>query len=316
MRCRICDNQDGNTKWLAREMMLGLRTTFPYFECGGCGCVQIESIPEDLAPFYPPGYYSYSSPDRSSRSAPIRALKKARDSAIVLDQPPVGRALARLFPNRDLLPLRGLGLARTSRILDVGSGSGRVLHALADAGFTSLAGIDPHLPPEVVSSKRIRLARISLFECTGAYDLVMFHHSFEHMAEPERVLAQVATLLDPAGQCLLRLPTASSYAWRHYRTDWVQLDAPRHFFLHTIRSLELLTQNAGFAIVSLKSFSSGFQFWGSEQYRMDIPLMSDRSVAKGASPFTRNELRAFERRARECDRRGEGDEIVVVLRRR
>ena len=316
LECRICSNQAGNRPWMAYEMMLGTRTPFRYFECASCGCLQIETIPADLDRYYPGDYYSFDEPP-SSRGTGIGArLKSWRDGAELRGAPWIGRLLAWRQPNRELAALRGLGLKPGARILDVGAGRGRMLRMFGDLGFRSLAGIDTHLPSAKIVHPGFSLFRKSIFECEEEYDLVMFSHSFEHMEDPQRVLAQTRKLLDPSGACFLRIPTSSSFAWRHYRTDWVQLDAPRHFYLHSTASLERVVRAAGFRIESLRCDSSALQFWGSEQYRSGIPLFSEQSYAKNpaASMFNRADLRAFHRRARELDRRGEGDEIVVILR--
>src|SRR5256885_2327700 len=80
-------------------------------------------------------------------------------------------------------------------------------------------------------------APVAASELDGSWNMVMFNHSFEHLPEPVQVLRRVARLLSPDGVCVIRIPVAGSYAWRRYREDWVQLDAPRHLFLHTTASL-------------------------------------------------------------------------------
>ena len=41
-------------------MMFGTRERFAYFECSACGCLQIETVPADMARHYPDNYYSFS----------------------------------------------------------------------------------------------------------------------------------------------------------------------------------------------------------------------------------------------------------------
>src|SRR5690606_13809129 len=114
----------------------------------------------------------------------------------------------------------------------------------------------------------------------------------------------------------IRVPVADSWAWRHYGTDWVQLDAPRHLFLHTRRSLDLLAADAGLVVERVADDSGAFQFWGSEQYRRDIPLRDPRSYAVNprASDFTAAQIREFRRRAADLNARGEGDQASFYLR--
>jgi SAM-dependent methyltransferase len=214
-----------------------------------------------------------------------------------------------------------MGLTVRSRILDVGCGAGRLLHSLAGIGFQSLLGIDRFLRADragaAPGNPGCRIERLDISEVRGPFDLVMFHHSFEHLDDPEGTLRHVARLLAPGGWCLIRTPTPSSFAWREYGTDWVQLDAPRHLCLASVAGAARLADRAGFRLLEVRDDSTAFQFWGSEQYRRGIPLESERSYAKhpDASPFSRREIRAFEARARELNRRRDGDQVALYLRR-
>jgi hypothetical protein len=69
---------------------------------------------------------------------------------------------------------------------------------------------------------------------------------------------------------------------------WVQLDAPRHFFLHSANSLGLLAGKVGMAVTETVYDSDELQFVGSEQYLKGIPLRSENSyvVNPSRSHFT------------------------------
>jgi hypothetical protein len=146
----------------------------------------------------------------------------------------------------------------------------------------------------------------------------MFHHSFEHIADQKGTLDAVVRLLAPGGVCLIRVPVASSYAWEHYGVDWVQLDAPRHFFLHTEESLRRLAGDVGLEIAKVIYDSNAFQFLGSELYRRGIPLSSTApsDVHARAEAFTRDELAAFGRRASDLNAEGRGDQAAFYMRKR
>src|SRR5437016_13963293 len=124
------------------------------------------------------------------------------------------------------------------------------------------------------------------------------------LADQVGALRQVSLLLRDGGWCLIRTPTVSSYVWEHYRVDWVQAHAPRHLFLHTKKSITLLAQRAGLRVEKIVYDSTGVQFWGSEQYRADIPLMSPQSyqVNPRQSRFASKQIREFEKRAEELNR--------------
>jgi predicted SAM-dependent methyltransferase len=146
----------------------------------------------------------------------------------------------------------------------------------------------------------------------------MFHHSFEHVADPGPTLDSVRKLLAPGGTCIIRVPTVSSYAWQHYGINWVQLDAPRHFYVHSVKSMKIVAERAEFEVSKLVYDSSAFQFWASEQYSQDIPLFDNRSyaVSRAGSVFSKEQIAAFEKRALELNRAEQGDQAVFYLRKR
>jgi hypothetical protein len=115
---------------------------------------------------------------------------------------------------------------------------------------------------------------------------------------------------------VIRIPTVSSYAWKHYGVNWVQLDAPRHFYLHSLESMRFLVEQAGLKLSEVVYDSTAFQFWASEQYALNIPLYDDRSyaVSPKRSYFTKEQIAAFEKRASELNRTNLGDQAAFYLR--
>jgi SAM-dependent methyltransferase len=202
-------------------------------------------------------------------------------------------------------------------VLDVGCGSGRLLYLLRLAGWTELLGVDAFLPADRRYANGLEIRRATLAQVDGGWDTIMFHHAFEHLPDPQATLQEVAERLAPGGVCLLRLPLADSEAWTRYGVDWVQLDAPRHLFLHTRRSLERLAADAGLAIDAIVHDSYELQFWGSEQYRQDIPLLSEGSYRWGAGAplFSAAQIAAWREESEMLNRAGRGDQAAVYLRR-
>ena len=317
--CKICGNDSGNQQYTAREMMLGLRHTFPYLECSRCGCLQIATIPSDVGAYYPSGYYSFERPSEARLPGPSlrNRLKASRDRYAISRRGLAGRFLFKLFPRTDLLPfLAPLRLPLTSRILDVGSGSGVDLLQLRAAGFKKVLGVDAFIASDIYYESGVRVVKSSIFETTGEWDLIVFNHSYEHMDQPVKILQHCAELLAPGGCCLLHIPTVSSWAWQHYRTNWVQLDAPRHFFLYSVAALEIVASSAGLRVADILYDSTGFQFWGSEQYVRDIPLFSERSYLKQpGAVFSESDILKFEERARVLNASKQGDQAAFYLRR-
>lgn len=314
MQCRICGSEGEHSVYSAKEMMLGLRDEHRYFQCADCGCLQIESIPDNLAAYYPSNYYSYSAPSAANKFK--QTLLKLRDYYAVTGKSLIGHALSLVSANSKLSTLRPVELKQDSRILDVGCGAGLLLNSLKEAGFTQLLGIDPFNADTILYPNGLTIEKRDIFSETGQWDLIMFHHSFEHLVEQQHTLEQARKLLDKNGTVLLRVPTVSSYAWQHYGVNWSQLDAPRHLFLHSVDSIKKLAEQTGFVVSKVQYDSNAFQFWGSEQYELDIALRSERSWSENPanSLFTTEQIKQFEHRARELNALNKGDQAAFYLR--
>jgi len=75
---------------------------------------------------------------------------------------------------------------------------------------------------------------------TKSISIRAYNDRFRPLADRAKVVFGGQNLMEkaakvPGGWCVIRIPTVSSFAWEHYREQWVQLDAPRHFFLHKVR---------------------------------------------------------------------------------
>jgi SAM-dependent methyltransferase len=316
-QCRICGNAHRNGLHVAREMMFGYRDEFEYLECSRCGCLQIVEVPEDLDKYYPEEYISFSRVTTRWSSKALRALRKRRTGYYLAGKKRRTNILSRLvgdvaFP----VYFRAEGLGLDSRILDVGCGSGRFLNFLGAQGFSNLTGIDPFNVSDIFYDNGVRIYKGELSDLDGIFDFILLYHSFEHMPDPLAALKSLNEMLSADGLVSLCVPLVSSFAWREFGTNWVQLDAPRHLFLHSLRSIEHLVEEAGFKIESIEYDSTEFQFWGSEQYVLDIPLTDPRSYSSNPerSVFSEQAIDSFRQRAAELNAARQGDQACVFLR--
>jgi SAM-dependent methyltransferase len=305
--CEFCGGAEWNSH-TAREMMFGLQRAFTYRECRTCGVLRLADAPTDMAAYYPETYYSLQFEVR-----PTGAIRQLFYRAH-LAWP---RLMRNLYPCG--APLAGFAAVRRKKcckVLDVGSGTGELVGALRDVGIDAL-GIDPYIPADVHDHNGVRVRRCDLQmqgASGGAWDIIMFHHSLEHMPDHVEVLRCVKGLLAADGVCLVRMPVAG-WTWRQYRTDWVQLDAPRHLIVHTQESFRLAAHRAGMNVTKVIFDSRDFQFWGSELYRRNIPLFCNGSLRSGRDYFSSWQMASFRRRAKHLNRMRDGDQAVFVLER-
>lgn len=318
-RCAICGNMSDNRTFSVREMMFGFRNLFEYFECARCRCLQIKEIPSDLQKYYPVDYYSYRKRSGKAYNPVNRFISAQRTYYWIGGRNLIGK-LATLGrkkgPPYFIDWIRGLDLKAGSRILDVGSGTGELLIDMSQYGFRDLTGIDPYISEEVTYNSGVRILKKDIHSLSGEFDLIILNGSFEHMPNPIGILNKVYDLLAPGAYAFIRIPLSATYAWRNYGVDWVQIDAPRHLFLHTIESMRILSEKSKLTISSVIFDSYDMQFWGSEQYKHDIPLMDARSllVNPDISIFSKGQIDEFKRKSVELNAINDGDQARFCLR--
>jgi SAM-dependent methyltransferase len=317
--CRACGNDQHNMTYLGREALLGLGDTFDYIECSGCGAIQIAVIPEDLGKYYTGEYYTFRDPPRGWAKG---LLKRARARYAFTGTGLPGRILVARYGRPLIISwlrdwISHTGLTPDHEILDVGCGNAQHFPDLMDVGYCHLTGIDPFVESDFDYGPGTKVLKGDMSRLSGPFDFVMLHHSFEHMPDPRHAMKELFRLVRPGGYVLIRTPVAGSYAWRTYRTNWVQLDPPRHLFVPSVRSLRALAEEVGFAVTDIVFDSDEFQFWGSEQCKRSIPLFDPRSyyVNPRASLFSRKEIREFRTRAEQLNRDRDGDSAAFYLRR-
>ena len=203
--------------------------------------------------------------------------------------------------------------------MDVGCGTGALLFALRDAGFADLTGIDPYVSEEVTSGA-VRILRKTIHHLPGdeRFDLIMANHSLEHVADQSETLSAFREMLAEDGICFIRVPVKTDQIWKTCGVDWVQIDAPRHFFIHTLDSFTTLAKQTGFSVADVVFDSTDFQFWGSEQYRKNIPLLAANSYAvdKRQTLFSRRQIAEFRQKAKELNAINQGDQAAFYLKRK
>ena len=296
--------------------MLGLGDQHDYIECSACGCLQIKKVPENLPSYYPDDdYYSYNKIQTPTGFK--RFLVTKRDLYAATGKGFIGKIIHHFLPHSKIHTLQMTGITPTSRILDIGCGTGHLLHSLQETGFKNLLGIDPFNAEDIHYENSLKIEKKSIHKMQqGEWDLMMFHHSFEHIFDQQTTLEKVFSLLKPNGICLIRVPTVSSWAWQYYGVHWAQLDAPRHLFLHSVKSMRLLAEKVGLQMENVVYDSFAFQFWGSEQYIKGIALSDKTSYAVNPdqSLFSKEDIAAFEKRSMQLNKENQGDQAAFYLR--
>lgn len=290
--------------------MFGLNGEFDYGECEACGSIQIMRVPGNLSDYYPDNYCSFR-PRAPGRRTLRRWFVQQRQEHANGHVNHLGRLLAALFGEpltTGVDWIRISGIRFEDRVLDVGCGSGAMLAGMREKGFRNLTGVDPYMKTET-KVEGFALLRKEMNDLDGVFDVIMLHHSFEHMPHPMEALMDVNRLLAPTGIALVRTPVAGSYAWRTYNAHWFQLDAPRHLFIPSRKGLSILAQRAGFVVETTVFDSTPSQFMISEKYARGIAFSEPDNRR-----FSRREARSYADRARALNASQDGDQAGFLLR--
>jgi SAM-dependent methyltransferase len=287
---------------LVSEGMHGTGETFTYRECGGCGSLQISAIPADLGSYYDPErYYSLNLNERLKnpvlKTWPVRLALRANTGIFLRSGLGRGKQWA-----------RQAGMRPSDHILEIGCGAGEILLRLHLVGFRHLAGADPFIDEDTEVAPGVPVWKRFHSEVEGRYDWVMLHHSFEHIPDPHATLRSCRNVLREGGKVLIRMPIMGQAAWRRYRTNWVQIDPPRHLIIYTPQGFEAIAKAQGFRVDESFYDSTAFQFWGSESVAAGRPFVQGTDGLCSREQYT-----AWTREASELNRRRDGDQGGYIL---
>jgi len=142
------------------------------------------------------------------------------------------------------------------RLLEVGSAFGYTRKAAQDAGWgtagvdlnphaidhaRSLYGMETHVGPLSACLVDGRIARES-------WDVALYQFVLEHVPDPERELCAAAETIAPGGTLALIVPSADAAEIAVFQGRYRSLRAD-HLHVFSCRSLEVILQAAGFAVV-------------------------------------------------------------------
>lgn len=269
-KCRVCNNDQDNDILFSKELVIGTKKIFPYIYCSKCNSLSICDIPTNMD-FYYEQYPYISNFDSGYKDNFLRRIIKLY---ILKNSNKLASFSMKFLDYYDDLMIKSLfpyKISKDSSILDVGSGSGLFLNILRNLGYKNCLGIDPNIKQEINLSNGFKILKKTIEELEGEYDLITFHHSFEHMLNPKQVLEKISQLLKPNGICLLRFPNVDSFSFKKFKEYWEGIHAPFHFFLPSEKGMEILLKGSNLKIIEKRGEQLTELFLHSRNYALGIP---------------------------------------------
>ncbi len=310
MKCPICDNEKNNKNFIVKEMQQGLREEFEYVECSNCGCLYIKNIPKDISKYYDASYSSHNHEKNIKNKIydKFYGMYIANNKIIKFIRGPNAVVTTKFWNS---LSEKGI-MTKNSSILDVGCGDGAFLTILKKGGFKDLTGVDLFID-EKKMFKGVKIFQSSLedFKPGRKYDVIVSNHAFEHMDNQLENLKCFKNLVKDEGIIVIRIPVKSQPIWEKYGVNWYQIDAPRHFFLHTIESFKILCSKTNLVVDDVIFDSYDDCFLSCEKYARDISMRDPEWYTFKLDDETTNK---FVEEIRKLKERKEADQAIFVLK--
>ncbi len=306
IKCNICQCLSDSKRLVCTEMTLGTRDKFEYIYCSNCGSLSILQIPDNLTDYY------LNYPNLNDSLSPLNPLRKVLYRYILAKENFITKRLLHVDNSYDMLKIKSLykyTKNKTMKILDVGCGNGEFIAHLFQLGFKNVEGIDPFF---INNSKEhhasLKVLRKSIFEVEGKYDLITFHHSFEHMENLQQVSHKINSLLKKNGKCIIRIPNIESLSYKLFHEFWEGIHPPFHFSLPSHKGMGALFQNTDLTLVEKRWENPYFLTFYSLNRKMDISdfdelgsrrFFSNKSTWGNSPPlFTPSETKEIKKKAK------------------
>lgn len=118
-------------------------------------------------------------------------------------------------------------------------------------------------------------------------------------------------LVKDDGMIIIRIPIKSKPIWEKYGVNWYQLDAPRHFFLHTIKSIKILCSKTNLVIEDIIFDSYDNLFINCEKYSKNL---SPRDAEWNTFKLDQKVIDELQNEIRILNKNNEGDQAIFVLK--
>lgn len=254
VKCNLCNSTQYKTYLVRNDLNLFLDGEFQLVKCANCGLVYMNPrpTPDELSSLYPDEYDQYT--------------------VAVSDEP----SRWTYFDRRYGLRKRCRSILRhkrQGRLLDIGCATGDFLDEMRHYPGWEVHGIEL----SKYASEYAR-SRLQLTVKTGTLDTVDYpEHSFdvitlwnvlEHLPDPLDTFKKVHRLLKTGGLLVFNTPNLDSLDARIFGPYWIGYELPRHLFIFSRYTLNLLVKKSGFSIVETRCLygshaaaMSSVRFW-------------------------------------------------------
>jgi 2-polyprenyl-3-methyl-5-hydroxy-6-metoxy-1,4-benzoquinol methylase len=230
--CDICKSYERRVlheqRFVTFDDDAGLLSGYDVVVCASCGFVYADGLP---GPDVFDRYYREMSKHEPAFDATRPMPSYRKHNVDIISSP-----MAKRLPDR------------SARILDVGVGSGEILLALRELGYSDITGLDPSRRTAEVMQSRHNLRVLNmpvsqLQSCKERFDVILLSGVLEHLRDLHPTLLLLKTLLCETGKMCIAVPDACRFA--ECVESPFQYFSVEHINFFSMRSLESLFAAVG-----------------------------------------------------------------------
>lgn len=263
-KCDLCDFT--KTRLFIETVDRNYKTgNFTYIQCTNCKLVWLSPRPiqSELNKYYPNVYRAYQPYIKPSL---IQRVVRSFISNTMI---------SKFFIKDTLFHLKNKG-----KILDVGCASGQYMHILNSWGWESYGveisekavktGLKSGL--KMLKQGTLRSAKYQ----SNFFDAVRFSHVMEHVPSPRLELQETFRVLKVNGKVIILIPNIDSLFFRLFRSYWYPLEAPRHFYHYSPKTINKFLQKTGFKDIEINFTQSPYSLIRSLKYVFGLKNVEKR----------------------------------------
>ncbi|RME76270.1 MAG: class I SAM-dependent methyltransferase [Planctomycetota bacterium] len=250
--------------------------SFSYYFCSFCDWEFLwpQLSDEELVFYYPQEDYGpYQSPKKKEDSI----LKKWTLQAIYgypgPKRPLFAPLLAKIFQKKYFFPPHIL----KGKALEIGPGNGRLLSFLSQLGW-EIEGVEWNPSVAAKLQKAGYKVKAGTLEQQNypdqRFDLVVALHVVEHLRNPLAFFKEVSRILKPNGWLWIETPNRKAFGRKLCKSFWMGNDPPRHFFLFSPKSFQILSTLSNLQIYKIQSPTRPKYLLKSLEERFSLPPRS------------------------------------------
>jgi len=252
-QCLICNSSSFETFLECTDYFLS-KENFTIVKCQKCGFVFINPrpFPEELSRYYDsPDYISHSGTNKGFVNSIYRKVRKYTHSKKV-----------KLVTK----------IAKGQSIIDIGCGSGELLHLFKENGWETL-GIEPNQSAREFANATYNISVLDENELSTipsqSKDVITLWHVLEHVSGLNERIVELKRILKKDGVIFIAVPNRISFDAEYYGKYWAAYDVPRHLYHFSPDTMKRLLEKHKFLIETIlpMKFDSYYVSMLSEKYK-------------------------------------------------